>query len=135
MTTCNITEVKEFKAEADHQEILSWWKAQDWPGLPAAMLPFGFVSWEDGVRTAAAFVIGTDGALHVMEWIVGNPQVNYEARGRGVEAVVKACLAHCKEQGALVVITTTKHQRLIDRYKEMGFQETDSGMTHLVVTL
>jgi len=73
--------VEEFKAEKHLPEIQRWWKAQNWPGLPAEMLPHGYISvTETGVLVAAAFVIGTDGALFVMEWIVGNPDVPFEAR-------------------------------------------------------
>ena len=130
-----MTEVREFHAESDLPQLQEWWKAQNWPGLPKEMLPHGYVSYIGETLTAAVFVIGTDGALFVMEWLVGNPSVSYEERGAGIEAVVRACLTFCKEQGAAAVITTTKHERLIARYEAMGFQKTDEGMTHLVIDL
>lgn len=132
--------VEAFEVARHYKEIESWWKTQGWDALPPQMLPFGYVALRENLggreeMLAAAFVIGTDGALHVMEWIVGNPSVSYEERGLGIDAVVSACLNHCKERGASAVITTTKHERLIERYKKMGFLETDTGMTHLVIPL
>lgn len=123
--------------QTDYATVRSWWEKQGWVPLPPDSLPNGFIAYdEDSLESlAAAFIYNTKEVLHIMEWIVGNPETSPELRGLGIEAVVSACLKLAGERGATTVITTTKHKRLIERYKNMGFLVADEGMTHLIKQL
>lgn len=128
--------VRDFNKEIDYKDVAFWWKKQDWPVLPLqALSSKGFVSEKDGVKLAATWIFTLDCSIYLMEWTVGNPDVNFNDREEGIRMVTNKACDWAKMNGAKQVLTMTKHDRLIDKLKNYGFQVSDTGMTHLIRSL
>ena len=125
--------VRSFNAESDYAQVASWWKQQNWPALPVEVLSkSGFVAEKDGVLLAATWVFATNCPIYIMEWTVGNPNVDWETRQVGIAEVTEAGCQWAKQDGAAQVFTMTKSDRFIDKLEQCGFTKADTGMTHLV---
>ena len=129
--------VRKVDVEKDYEEIASWWKSQGWPVIPPQMMcPSGFIAEDKfGHKVAATWMFPTNCPIYIMEWTVGNPNMQHEVRAKGLKAVTDAACEWAKEDGAAQVFTMTKHERFIKKLEEFGFQKTDSGMTHLMRSL
>lgn len=130
-------QVRLVNVENDYDEIAKWWKSQGWPVIPPQMMaPSGFIAEDDkGQKIAATWMFPTNCPIFIMEWTVGNPDVQHEVRSEGLKMVTDAACDWAKENGAIQVFTMTKHERFIKKLEEYGFQKTDSGMTHLMRSL
>lgn len=128
--------IRQVDFKKDYDEIASWWKAQDWPVLPANMLsPSGFIAENAQHKIAATWIFKMNCPIFLMEWTVGNPEVHHTIREEALRQVTNKACEWAKENGAAQVFTMTKHERFIGKLKDFGFQETDSGMTHLIRSL
>ena len=80
--------------DKDYDQIASWWKAHDWPVLPKEVLSnSGFVSeTKDGIKVAATWIFPTNCPIYIMEWTVGNPDLNHELRNAGLKEVTSYVL-------------------------------------------
>lgn len=123
--------------ENEHYEILvDWWKKQDWQALPADMLsPTGFISYDEETPIAAGFLYNTDSNWAVIEWVVGNPDVDHEKRSEGLDLVLNGLLITAEGLGKKYIQTIVEHKRLIERYKNFKFMETDKNMTVMIRSL
>ena len=120
----------------EHREIVeNWWGVQDWPPIPASMLPkTGFIQYGAlNEPLVACWVYVNNSALWFLEWTVGNPAASKEKRSEAINALYKYVVEWSKNEGAEVLFTMVKHPGLIKRLKEShNFEETDTGMTHLL---
>lgn len=127
---------RSFDAAKDYADVASWWTSQGWPALPVHILSTsGFITEKDGVKLAATWVFATNCPIYIMEWTVGNPNANWEDRSNGIKEVTNAGCQWAKQDGASQIFTMTKSERFIDKLQEIGFNKTESGMTHLVRVL
>jgi hypothetical protein len=126
--------IRIFKKE-DYDTISKWWdQYEDWEPAPLNMLLYGtgFVAEDKKDLLAAVWCFDTKTPLHIMEWTVGNPNIEWKKRAEAVDKVIDAGIKECKESGASVILTMTKHPRLIERLNNKEFQVTDKNMTHLI---
>lgn len=120
----------------DYEEVMLWWKAQDWEPLPLAMLSkTGFIAEEDGVKIAATWIFPTNCPIYIMEWTVGNPECDWELRSKALDDVTNEACKWAKEDGAKAIFTMTKSKRFIEKLENNNFAVTDNGMTHLMRSL
>ena len=129
-------QVRDFNTEQDYTDVSNWWTKQGWPVLPQNILTTsGFVVEHNGQKLAATWIFKTNCPIYIMEWTVGNPDVNWEDRSEAITVVTNAGCEWAKKDGAAQVFTMTKSNRFIHKLEESGFTKTDSGMTHLVRSL
>jgi len=127
--------VREFNANTDYSYIQEWGEKQEWPILPVEYYGLkGFIAYNNDIPIAVGFIYRLDegNPLCMLEWLIGNPDADWKIRKEGISKVIDACFTWAKEDGAEVVITMTKNKRLIEKYKEKDFIETDTNMTHLM---
>ena len=125
-------EVRFFEPK-DYEEVMLWWKAQDWPPMPLEMLSqSGFIVEENGEKLAATWVFPTNCPIYIMEWTVGNPECDWEKRADAIDLVTNKACDWAKAHGASMIFTMTKNERFIDKLKNNNFEITDNGMTHLM---
>jgi hypothetical protein len=118
----------------EHYPILKeWWEKQDWQAMPEHMLPTtGLIAYDGDTPIAASFLYDTDSSYGLIEWFVGNPDVDHEVRAEGIDKVLNGLMVFAKLKGKKQIITYTNHKRLIEKFKSNDFIETDQNMVGLV---
>lgn len=128
--------IRSFDSSKDYNEVSSWWKKQEWPSLPLELLTTsGFIIEDETNKIAATWIFKTNCPIYIMEWTVGNPDINWQDRSAGIDLVTDAACKWAKSDGATQVFTMTRNERFINKLEKAGFQKTESGMTHLVRVL
>lgn len=127
-------QVREFDVNTDYSHIIKWGEKQDWPIMPARFYGHkGFIVHNESLAIAVAFVYRDKGCpFCILEWVIGNPEVDWKLRKEGLDIVIDTCSNWAKEDGAEIVLTMTNNKRLIEKYKENDFIQTDEGITHLI---
>lgn len=115
--------------DKDYPVVCEWWKGYDWPEIPYTMLPINGLIIDN---TCAGFLYQTDSDLAWIEFIVGNPTIDKNKRAEGLEQLIGGLKDKAKELGFKTVFTATRHERLVDRFKEKGFHISDKNMTHMI---
>lgn len=125
--------VRKFMPE-DYNDVYSWWTYyKDWTPMPLEMLgDNGFIVEKNGQKLAAVWGYNTGCPIHIMEWLVGNPEASWEERSEAINLVTDTCSQWCKQNGAKLVFTMTKNKRLIEKLQEQKFVKSDENMTHLL---
>lgn len=122
-----------FNRENDYEIISHWWEEQNWPVIPLETLPkTGLMIWLGTLPIAAGFLYQTDSSIAILEWIVANPKVSYEVRGKGLDVLLDDLSFVAHNFGFKKLFTMAKNERLIARAETHGFLKTDEGMTHLI---
>lgn len=70
--------------------------------------------------------------VSMLEWVVTNPENTPRQSLASVKFLVGAIRELAADNGYGVTLTSAKQEALIRLYKREGFEETDSGMTHLL---
>lgn len=97
------------------------------------MLPnIGFIVEEDGIELIAGFIVITNSPIFLIEWIVGNPEVEWEVRKEALHLLVDTASNWSKKHGASFVMHMTNNERLIEKLENMDFNITDKNNTHLI---
>lgn len=127
-------QVREFNIDTDYDDVCLWWTKQKWDAIPKHLLGIkGFIAYDDNGKYAACWLYRDKGCpISILEWTVGNPDVNYKVRQEAIDGVMNECFRVAKEDGAQLILTMTKNKRLIEKLKESQFVETDNDMTHLI---
>lgn len=128
--------IRSFDAKLDYVDVYSWWKKQEWPVLPLEMLPpNGFIVENTTNKIAATWIFKLECPIYLIEWTVGNPELNWEDRSKGIELILNEACNWAKVNGATHILTMTKNERFMNKLENFGFKKTDLGMTHLVRVL
>jgi hypothetical protein len=116
--------------EDKHYDTLAvWWKAHGWEPVAASFLPKrGVVVYNNDTPITAGFLFQTDSPMWLMEWVVGNPNVDKDLRAEGLDVLISSIITYSKLLGSEMIYTMTSHKRLQDRYISNGFIETDKNM-------
>jgi hypothetical protein len=85
--------------------------------------------------TAAGFLYRTDSAIAWIEWIVANPAAPKLQRSEALNLIISSLTEAARTMGFKAIFTSAHHPGLIGRFKEHGFTETDSAVTHLIRSL
>lgn len=120
-----------FNFDAHYETVKVWLDHYKWPGFEPGILPqFGLIVSDGDDYICCGFLYKTDSCISLLEWVVGNPNIDYEKRALGINTMVKALLREAKDQGFGAVLSFIQNKRLIEKYKETGFIVTDENMTH-----
>lgn len=128
--------IRRFNPAEDYEDVKAWWKAHKWIPVDLEILPkIGFMAQTEKEKLCCAWIYQSDSKLTYLEWLISNPLAEKEARKESIDRVIKRCLWTAKDLGYSVVYTSVKHPLLKDRYKRLGFKETDQEMTNMVRSL
>lgn len=128
-------QVRQFE-DLDYEEVMQWWKAQDWTPMPLDMLSkTGFIVEDNGQKLAATWIFPTNCPIYIMEWTVGNPEATWEKRAEALDLVTNTACQWAKNDGAKLIFTMTKNKRFLEKLECNGFNITDTDMTHLIRSL
>lgn len=129
--------IRKFESSLDYKEVESWWWKYKFPALPEEHLPQdGLIVELDGIKLAAGWMyIPATGKMAMLEWIVGNPEVEKEARSEALTLLINTSLKYLKRLGFKHVFTSTSNKSLIKKYGTCGFHITDENSTNLLAVL
>lgn len=115
----------------DYPMLETWWVGHGWPAVPQRVLPPLGVIYKD---TAAGWLYMDNGGTGVamMEWLVTNPKASPIAAAKAIHSVVDILKSEAKRMDYPIILTTCKQPALSRLLQREGFQETDTGMTHLL---
>jgi hypothetical protein len=119
--------------QADYEELMRWWKAHGWEGVPKELLPpTGFIAYDDKPRAAGWLYLDANVPFGMMEWIVTNPDNTPRQSFEAVKTVVEQITWLADEIKLLAVHTSVQHASLIKLYQKVGFEQADQNMINLV---
>lgn len=125
--------VRQFDPGQHYEAVCSWWKAEQWPGVPLDHLPeLGFVSYVDEQPAAAGWIYRTDSAFCLFEFVVANPDVRGEPRGLALAALTEEAIKAALAFDFKTIFTSVSNPSLICRLEAKGFSQADRGMTNLI---
>lgn len=115
--------------DKDYDVISSWWKSYKFPVIPREALPKnGFIIDE----TCAGFIYSTDSSISWLEFVVANPSLSKEERKQGLQKLLLGLTGLAKELGYSIIFSSVNHSSLMERYKEVGFEQSDTNMTNFI---
>lgn len=119
--------------DADYPMLVNWWKEQKWPVIPKASLSnLGYISYQNNLPTAAAFLYTTNSNLAWLEWMIANPQYDWETRQEAIYELIDHISEEAKKQGYSILFTSVSNKRLMEKYVNKGFIVTDTDMTNML---
>lgn len=111
----------------------SWWKAHNWPSITESLLPsIGFIVWQGIQPLTAGFLYTTNSKFGVVEWVISNPLSDRIERDAALDLLIDQLIKTASELNIDTLFTTTKHAKLIERYKSHEFIIGDEKMTTLI---
>jgi hypothetical protein len=126
-------ELRRFDPEQDYVDAVTYWKQQKWPAVPLDLLPqVGIVALDGDRKIAFGWLYQTDSKFALVEFVLGNPNVDWELRDEGVQLVINRLCEEAKERGFTSIFSSIGHKRLIEKYKSNGFRVTDENMTNFI---
>ena len=98
--------------------------------LPLTFLPQTGVAYLfEGKPVAFGFLTKTDTPIAAICDLVTDPEALPEVRDRALRAMIQDLELKAKAFGFVAVSACANHRGLIDRYKKMGYNETDKELT------
>lgn len=123
--------IEHYEHEKHYSLLASWWKARGWAPVPKEFLSnTGYVN-----GSAATFILGTNSALCFLEWTISDPNVDPKIRDEELNSLYSFCIEKAKSMGFQAIHTMSNSQKLIDRFKNHNFEETDQNMVSLIRSL
>ena len=122
-------EVKPYTKD-DYQTVSQWWKQWDWEGIPEAFLPEnGLIVTHDEMPVCAAFIYKTDTPIYWIENYISDIEADKVIRSDALDLLILSCIEKAKDMGALVAMSSIKHNGLGKRLEKSGFVVSDKNMT------
>lgn len=126
-----------FVTEDDLQNVLiPWWSAWKFPVPPVKCLPERgvIVSDEEG-DLYGGFLYLTDGRIGWMEWVVSNKGASVKRRRGALLYLIEILSKMAKEEGMVLLFTSTVLEGFRNSLNKCGFMPGDSGMYQLIKSL
>lgn len=112
----------------DYATLCEWWKSKDFTPPPEELLPAtGYVCNE----IAAGFLYLTNSPIAWAEWIVGNPEVDKEARSIALDELINHVCCAAKKAGSIVVFSSSNNAHFMKRLTTLGFVVGDTDTAQL----
>lgn len=121
--------VREFDRGNDYALAASWWEKRHYLVAPMFMLPpNGLVVCDGDTPVAIGFLMRTDAGVAGPCHLVSNPDEPGEIRHQALDLLIQSLIERAKELGHRVICAETNLERLVERYKNLGFTVTDTGV-------
>lgn len=120
----------------DYSTLETWWKQQNWPPVPADMLPtIGIIACIEDKPVCAGFLYTSNSLTVWMEWMIADPATTKEDRNLALNTLVENLLTYADLQGAKYIMTSIMHPKLVQRLEDRGFIKTDANMTNMIYVI
>lgn len=116
--------------------LVGWWAAHGWPAPPRDFLPDngkgGFMVWDENTPICAGYMYSTNSKVAWCDWVVGNPEVDYELRREALQLLVDTITDVCQKDGYKYIYALINHDGLKDIYRRAGYNEGDNYQTEMI---
>lgn len=128
---------RKFDLESDYDEVVGWWQAHNWPVVDKRLLSKDGLIVEDGGQKIIAIWVYRlqDSPFCIMEWMIGNPDTEWQVRDKALALLVDEACNLAKKNGADFMLSIGNHNRVNSKLEANGFQKTDENMTQLMRSL
>jgi hypothetical protein len=110
-----------------------WWKGHGWHPVGPDLLPHtGFIVWQGLQPLAAGFLYLTDSRFAILDWVLSAPKSDRIERGQALDLLLDSLIQAARDNDKSTIFTTSKHPKLLERYKAKGFVIGDEQMTTLI---
>ena len=120
----------------DYPILERWWIGHGVSAVPERVLPpLGVIydNYSEGDLAAGWLYMDNGGTgVAMLEWLVTNPKARASAAVRALNSVVEFLKAEAKRMDYPIILTTCRQSSLARLLKKHGFQQTDTGMIHLL---
>ncbi len=123
----------------DYKKLVDWWKFWRFPAPKMKMLPNemedGVMVYDDNTDLCAGFFYRTFSSFCWVEWIVVNPEIkDKNVREEAIKYTIHSIINLAEKMGFEAVFTSVKHQSLINKLAECGFQKADvaTNMVYMI---
>ncbi len=122
-------EVRNYILE-DYDTLSKWWAQWCWDAVPQAFLPeTGLIVMCNKTPICAAFIYRTDTPIYWVENYISNKEASKTIRSEALDLLILSCIEKAKNMGALVAMSSIKHNGLARRLGKSGFIVSDKNMT------
>ena len=122
--------------QLEYDIVKQWWKSHNWEVVPIDALPkTGVIIYSDDLPIVAAWLYKTDSNIAWLEFMVSNPNVDKQVRGKAIEHLIDVLTQIAKNYGYKNIFTSLKVPKLISRMQKKGINVTDKKITKLVKVL
>ena len=123
---------RRFDYSKDYAIISRWWEEHgSCVPSPEYLSPNGLIIEISGNPVAAGFLYKTDSAICVFEWVIVNPKADKKQRNQALYYLIETAQKWAARTGFKMIYTSVKGPKFVERLKEKGFIETDTGQSHL----
>ena len=122
------------ETEKVYARICGWWKEWGWSEVPVAFLPErAIVAYSDGEPVYVGFLVVTDTAMSLLEWIVCDRHASVSAKRDCLRLIVDKAKEENRRLGKLGILTMTNNQGLGNSLRKCGYQLTDENVKHYLI--
>lgn len=120
-----------------YEHLLKWWKHYDFVqvGLDHLSQNGLVVLSETNEPVCAGFVYRTDSAFYLLEFVVGNPEVEAKIRSAGLDLLISAAIILARALGGKTLFSAFGHKGLVEKTKLQGFSVLGTDVTNLIKEL
>ena len=123
---------KAINLKEDYALLTHWWNLRQYTPPPKEWLsPLGLMVFVGNKPICAGFLFKTDGAVCSIGNLVSDPKAPGIFRDKALDYLLTRLQTIAKASGFSVVCAATNLERLVQRYKRLGFFSTDEGVTQL----
>lgn len=121
----------------DYNTLLEWWSFWRFPAPSLLALPdYGLgglmIQNQEGKDVACGFIYDTNSHIAWVEFVVSNPKVSKKDREEGILRLLEELSLECGKRGYKIIFSSLKHEGLINKYIESGFQFGTRGTSELI---
>jgi len=121
----------------DYNTLKEWWSFWRFPAPSLFILPdYGLggimIQNDDNEDLACGFIYDTNSHIAWVEYIVSNPKANKKDREEGVLKLLEELSLECSKRGYKVIFSSLKHEGLINKYIQSGFEIGTKGTSELI---
>lgn len=129
------TLIREF-SQKDYAEIIRWVQDREYPFPDYALLPgIGFVAEQEGLMVAVGFLYRMGAGVAMISSLYSNPSVEKLSRQEAVNFVIQTLVGKAKDLKIKRVTVASNIDRIVDRFKDLGFLVGDKNVTHLYMEI
>lgn len=111
----------------DLPEVFSWYADRKWPTPPVESVgpKHGFVSEEDGVMMACAWLYLTGTAKAYLDWTATNPSVDEQKSSLAMTHLIQEIkkIAEVTDPSIKVIEFITGNEKLAERFERLKFKK------------
>lgn len=116
-------EIVKFDDKKHYEQLRVFWSQYDWKAPELDCLPrTGFVAEHEGKTIGACFYYKSNSKMCFMDWMIADKEADSHIRRLAVLQLIGVIKNTAKDAGIKVIYTVTGNLKLVETYKQLGFQ-------------